>query len=69
MPKKKSKTSKKDDDKEEKKEEEKKEPSTQQKHNQDIFKKGVRAYKEYKKNNPNGTKKLATFIKEAFGKK
>lgn len=42
--------------------------SAKQKHNQEIFKKGVRAYKDYKKKNKNGTKKMSTFIKEAFAK-
>lgn len=30
------------------------------------FKKAVQTYKEYKRKNPNGTKKLKVFIKEAF---
>lgn len=33
---------------------------------QNKFKKGVEAYKKYKKKNPSGCKKLTCFIKEAF---
>lgn len=32
------------------------------------FKKGVAEYKSYKRKNPNGTKKIQSFIKEAFKK-
>ena len=46
----------------------KKRKTSGQKKVQDTFKKGVKMYKEYKKENPNGTKKMSSFIKESFKK-
>jgi hypothetical protein len=40
--------------------------SAKQKKAQEKFKKGVKKYKEYKRANPSGKKKVQSFIKEAF---
>lgn len=44
----------------------KKTTTAKQKKAQATFKTGIRKYKEYKKENPNGKKKVQSFIKEAF---
>ena len=46
----------------------KKRKTSKQKKVHDTFKVGVKMYKQYKKDNPNGTKKMQSFIKEAFKK-
>lgn len=56
------------DKKDKKKEKEDEGPSAKQIRNQKIFKIGVTAYKEHMKKNKDSTKKMSTFIKEAFAK-
>jgi hypothetical protein len=45
-----------------------KKKTAKQKKVQETFKKGVKKYKDYKKENPNGKKKMQSFIKEEFKK-
>ena len=40
--------------------------SAKQKKSREIFKLGVKEYNDYKEKNEDGTKKMKTFVKEAF---
>lgn len=41
-------------------------PTTKQQKTRKKFKTAVKKYNAYKRKNPNGTKKIQSFIKEAF---
>lgn len=43
-----------------------KKPTAKQKKVQDTFKKAVKKYKAYKKEHPNGEKKIKDFVKAEF---